>query len=155
MKTVKTITSILLIILIMLLLTKYRHIVSAMVNDNNVTKSIRSKLKGDWILVKKQGFTGNSIKTEDSNQITYFKYFVCGPGNLIPAPYLIKAYDSTATKWFRNRVFFIGPGDKKSQITSEIIKLTQDSLIIGDRDSRTVNGKDTIPMRRIYLRKNN
>lgn len=155
MKTVKTITSILLIISIMLLITKYRHIVSAMVNDNNDTKSVRSKLKGDWILVKKQGFTGNSIKTEDSNQITYFKYFVCSSENLIPAPYLIKVYDSTATKWFRSRVFFIDPGDKKSQITSEIIKLTQDSLIIGDRDSITVNGEDTIPMRRIYLRKNN
>lgn len=155
MKIAKTITSILLIIFIMLLLTKYRHIVSAMVNDNDETKHVRSRLKGDWILVKKQGFTDNYIKTEDSKEITYFKYFVCSSENLIPGPYLIKAYDSTATKWYRNRVFFIDHREKNDQTTSEIITLTQDSLVIGDRDSISVNGKATIPIRRIYLRKNN
>ncbi|WP_175635793.1 hypothetical protein [Pedobacter ghigonis] len=153
MKTTKNIIYSLLIILILLLITHYRHIASAMVYDSNETKSVRSKLRGEWILVKKQGFADNS-KTEDLRELTYFKYFVSGSKDFIPEPYLIKAYDSTATKWFRNRVFFIG-SDKEAQRTSEIIRLTKDSLIIGDRDSQTVNGKAKIPMRSIYLRKNN
>ncbi len=106
MKTAKNIIYPLLFCLLLFAIAHYRHIVSAMIFDSKETKNVRSRLKGEWILVKKQGFDDNSVKTDDLRELTYLKYFVYGPKNFIPEPYLIKAFDSTATKWYRNRIFF-------------------------------------------------
>jgi hypothetical protein len=155
MQIVKNIIYPLLTFLILLFIYNYGRIIWASISEDGGTKNFRNKLIGTWILIEKQGFTNNSIKPEDSPEVTYFKYFVRSPGKLIPDPYFIKAYNSKATKWFRNRVFFIN-SNKEAQRTSEIITLSEDSLIIGDRylPIAKKNNKSAVPIRYLYLRKN-
>jgi len=142
------------LLMLLLFIDHYGRIILTSISEDDGTKNFRNKLIGTWVLVEKQGFTDNSIKPEDLTEVTYFKYFVCSTGKLIPDPYFIKAYNSKATKWFRNRVFFID-SNKEAQRTSEIITLSEDSLIIGDRYPHTIkkNNKTVMPMRHLYLRK--
>ncbi|MDQ0965019.1 hypothetical protein QFZ20_000422 [Flavobacterium sp. W4I14] len=153
MQIAKNIIYPLLALLILLFIYNYGRIISTIISEDDGTKNIRNNLIGTWILVKKQGFTDNAIKPEDLREVTYLKYFVCGPDDLIPDPYLIKTYNSAAGKWLRNRVFFID-SSKEAQKTSEIIRLTKDSLIIGDRDVPIRKNNNAIPMRYLFLRKN-
>jgi hypothetical protein len=111
MQIAKNITYLLLSILTLLVIKHYRHIALAVIYDDNETKTARNKLIGDWVLVKKQGFSDNSIKTKENlAEVTYFKYFSRGSNDFIPDPYIIKAYNSTSEiKYFRNRVFLLIP----------------------------------------------